>query len=408
MKNSEYKKSINDFLLRLFTILLMTVFLAILIVTISEIFFRINGHRPQPLALRGLSATVPDRWTDWAMRPNVQVGPDYIITNGQGLHHKEEVSIAKPEEVLRVAIVGTSVVWGPGQNFQDTIPKAAEIELNSYGCNAQVINFGSMGFNLINISALMQIRVHQFQPDVVVLVTDMQSITPRWPVPISGTGAETIVKLPWGEALYMKLSEYSAFLSYVSDTARVRSSLVKIFHLPLFHPEVPVIKNMANLKPSEAGSPITEPNKNDNKKLIESYELIRTKELGAVLSAIFSFYQELKQPLYVMTPYGPFFKSSDSELDGFSLNMIAEESNIYGSKRTALEKVVNISTKVISEKTEKYNVSLINMDEASRLSDGLKNKDFSSDGIHFSSEGNRNVGKIIAKRLFKDGFCRAK
>ena len=31
--------------------------------------------------------------------------------------------------------------------------------------------------------------------------------------------------------------------------------------------------------------------------------------------------------------------------------------------------------------------------------------DFSTDGIHFSAQGYRNVGALIADRLMKDGLC---
>ena len=78
-------------------------------------------------------------------------------------------------------MLGSSVVYGLDTSFADTIPGAVERELAAGGHRAEVLNFGTHGFTIVNVSALLQAYVHQFQPDVVVVVVDVQVGLPRWP-----------------------------------------------------------------------------------------------------------------------------------------------------------------------------------------------------------------------------------
>ena len=445
------------------TLTLGALLLLLIIGGIFEAGLRLGGHQPIPLATRGLSATVADRWTEWAMRPSVSSGPEYVWTNAYGLHEDREIALTKPNDVIRVAVVGSSVVWGPGHNFPNTIPRAAEIKLKGEGCAAEVINFGNMGFNGVNISSLMQVRVHQFNPDVVVLVADLQVVSPQWPPPqpISAMPEHNaIVKLSWYKALFVRASEDSALLSLLYSKPKVREFLERNLHLRIQQPtiETPVrtepkapvsgltevldksdgvtvasvgdsgqesnVKVEANVapkvnlyKPSGVASKDDELltgsrgeagldtfNKNKNDEIMQS-ENDRSKELGAIIAAISSFYSRLEVPLYLMTPYGPYFNFTDEELKTFSLNMLADEARLYGSMREALARQVVLATTVLSEVGSEHGALVIDMLEASRTSDGFKNKDFSTDAIHFSAQGNRNVGEIIANRLLRDGVC---
>jgi len=446
---------------RLVTLLIGALLVLLIVGGISETVLRLAGHQPIPLATRGLSATVADRWTEWAMRPSVSSGPEYVWTNAYGLHEDREITLTKPDDVIRVAIVGSSVVWGPGHNFPNTIPRAAEIKLKKEGCAAEVINFGSMGFNGVNISSLMQVRVHQFNPDAVVLVADLQVVSPQWPMPqpISGMPEHNaIVKLSWHQAWFVRASEHSALLSLLYSKPKARAFLERSLHLRIDQPAVqapvlteskaqfpdPVevlnqpdsvtvdsvsdsgqesnVKAEANVTPKVDHSKLSAAAGKDDEALTDSLvqagfdtfkkndEIIRSenyraKELGAIIAAISSFYSRLEIPLYLMTPYGPYFKFTDEELKTFSVHMLADQARLYGSMREALSKQVVLATTVLSEVGSEQGALIIDMLEASRVSDGLKNKDFSTDAIHFSAQGNRNVGEIIANRLLSDGVC---
>jgi hypothetical protein len=440
---------------------LSVICLLIIISGAFEVALRFAKHQPIPIATRGLSATVADSWTDWAMRPSVSSGPEYVWTNAYGLHEDREIALSKPNDVIRVAVVGSSVVWGPGHNFPNTIPRAAEIKLKEEGCAAEVINFGNMGFNGVNISSLMQVRVHQFNPDVVVLVADLQVVSPQWPAPqpISAMPEHNaIVKLPWYKALFVRASEHSALLSLLYSKPLTREFLERNLHLRIEQPaiEAPVsaepkvsdavltevLDNSDTVTVASVGDPEQDSNVNvevnlapkanfykpsgvvgeddespagfrgeagldpfhKNNEVMQS-ENDRSKELGAIIAAISSFYSRLEVPLYLMTPYGPYFNFTDDELKTFSLNMLADEARLYGSMREALARQVVLATTVLSEVGSEHGASVIDMLEASRTSDGFKNKDFSNDAIHFSAQGNRNVGEIIANRLLRDGVC---
>ena len=56
--------------------------------------------------------------------------------------------------------------------FADTIPAATQRELLLAGQRAEVLNFGTQRFTIVHLSAQLQAYVHQFQPDVVVVVLD--------------------------------------------------------------------------------------------------------------------------------------------------------------------------------------------------------------------------------------------
>ena len=97
------------------------------------------------------------------------------------MHAPRSYALARPPETLRVAVLGSSVVYGMAMGFADTIPAVVERELQAAGHRAEVLNFGTHGFTIVNLSALLQAYVHQFQPDVVVVVVDLQVGLPHWP-----------------------------------------------------------------------------------------------------------------------------------------------------------------------------------------------------------------------------------
>ena len=95
--------SLCDLIFKVIGILIKTIFILVLIGIVFEVILRINGVLPKPLVTRGLSATVPDFWTQWAMRPSVKKGPEYVWTNSYGLHEDRETKLVKENcSVLQV------------------------------------------------------------------------------------------------------------------------------------------------------------------------------------------------------------------------------------------------------------------------------------------------------------------
>jgi len=135
------------------------------------------------LALRAAGATpggggnpshiAPDGWTGFRLRPRVS-GSQALVTNDLGMHAPRTYTLEPPPESLRIAVLGSSVVYGLGTRFTETIPGALERELQLAGQRAEVLNFGTHAFTIVNVSALLQAYVHQFEPDVVVVVVDLQ------------------------------------------------------------------------------------------------------------------------------------------------------------------------------------------------------------------------------------------
>ena len=136
-----------------------------------ELGLRAAGAGPRAAA--ELSHVVPDGWTGFRLRPGVS-GEEAFVTNDLGMHAPRSYTLARPPESLRVAVLGSSVVYGMAMGFADTIPAVVERELQAAGHRAEVLNFGTHAFTIVNLSALLQAYVHQFQPDVVVVVVDLQ------------------------------------------------------------------------------------------------------------------------------------------------------------------------------------------------------------------------------------------
>ena len=144
----------------------------------AELGLRAAGVKPQPPA--ELSNVVPDAWSGFRLRPGVS-GEEPQVTNELGMHAPRSYAPAPPSGSLRVAVLGSSVVYGMNLAFADTIPAVIERELWAGGRSAEVLNFGTHAYSIVNVSALLQTYVHQLQPDVVVVVVDLQVGLPRWP-----------------------------------------------------------------------------------------------------------------------------------------------------------------------------------------------------------------------------------
>ncbi len=132
-------------------------------------------------------------------------------------------------------MLGSSVVYGLGVTFAQTIPGAIERELEAGGHPAEVLNFGTHAFSIVNLSALLQAYVHQFHPQVVVVVVDLQVGLPRWPSvhPASAGREAGIGELNWWETLLERGSPKSALLAAFQDPRPARRWIRRTTGLPL-------------------------------------------------------------------------------------------------------------------------------------------------------------------------------
>jgi hypothetical protein len=95
-----------------------------------ELGLRAAGAGPRAAAEQ--SHIVPDAWTGFRLRPGVS-GAEASTTNDLGMHAPRSYTVAPPPGSLRVAVLGSSVVYGLATGFADTIPGVVERELQAAG-----------------------------------------------------------------------------------------------------------------------------------------------------------------------------------------------------------------------------------------------------------------------------------
>jgi len=369
----------------------------------SELALRVAGVGPRPAAL--LSEIVPDGWTGFRLRPGVG-GPEAFVTNDLGMHAPRTYTLTPPPASLRVAVLGSSVVYGMGAALADTIPGVVERELQVAGRRAEVLNFGTHQYTVVNVSAQLQAYVHQFEPDVVVVVIDLQVGHGRWPnVRRPAAEEEEIEKPGWWETLLRRGARKSALIALLNDPRDARRWVRRATGLPLQDRPRPASRpsrkartRPARPAPLPAGRPTAGPPEERH-----AYEERRERELAAPLAAMAAFCAEQSMALYLVTPYGPYFDLTEDELAAMSVHHLLEEAaRVHGGERDALGAEVELITRVARRVAAQGPARVIDMLEASRRSSLRTSPDFTKDGVHLSPAGNATLGKLIAERILRD------
>jgi hypothetical protein len=378
---------------------------AVLAVVIGAAELGLRAAGVTPGVASELSNVVPDGWTGFRLRPGV-TGPEAFATNDLGMHAPRSYALARPPGALRVAMLGSSVVYGLAASFADTIPGVVERELQAAGHRAEVLNFGTHNFSIVNLSAQLQAYVHQFQPDVVVVVVDLQVGLPAWPNVHAGAAPpdEGIAKLTRWEALVKRGSAKSALFTLLDDPRPARRWIRRATGLPL-QPRSPGAPRHrpgagtpAPIAPPAGGPTASSPAG------IRAYEERRERELAAPLAAMAAFSAEKSIALYFVTPYGPYFDFTDDEWAHMSAHHFLEAAaGVHGSERAALGAEVELITRVVRRVAERGSAQVIDMLEASRRSSIRSSPDFTRDAVHLSPTGNAALGKLIATRIIQGG-----
>jgi lysophospholipase L1-like esterase len=368
------------------------------------------------LGLRALGATpgragaashiVPDGWTGFRLRPGVS-GSQAVATNDLGMHAPRSYTLEPPPESLRVAVLGSSVVYGLGTRFTETIPGALERELQLAGQRAEVLNFGTHAFTIVNMSALLQAYVHQFKPDVAVVVVDLQVGVPDWPDVRPGAESPegAIERLGWWAALLKRGTEKSALLALFDDPRSARVWMRRATGLPLRPPSrpspPPQLQRSSPLPaPAAPAARGTAPGPPED---VRAYEKRRERDLAAPLAAMAAFAAEKSITLYFVTPYGPYFDFTDDELAHMAVHGFLEEAaRVHGSEGAALGPEVELITRTIRRVAAHGSAHVIDMLEASRGASLRTSSHFARDGVHLTPAGNLAVARLIASRLVSD------
>ena len=138
---------------------------------IAEVALRVSGFSY-------FNTYVADQDVGYSLRPGAEgwwkkEGLTYVKINSQGFHDREH-TLAKPPGTLRIAVVGdsfTEALQVPLENAFWSVmePKLQEC-LQRASSKVEVLSFGVGGFSTAQELVLLQKRVWQFSPDVVVLL----------------------------------------------------------------------------------------------------------------------------------------------------------------------------------------------------------------------------------------------
>jgi len=113
----------------------------------------------------------------YGFRPNFHgfVAESEFKINSIGMRDYEYAE-AKPEGVLRIAVLGDSVAAGLGVGMDETFPKQLEKLFREKGTKCEVMNFGVNGYNLSQEVASFKKKALRFYPDIAVLCFNINDI----------------------------------------------------------------------------------------------------------------------------------------------------------------------------------------------------------------------------------------
>jgi hypothetical protein len=125
-----------------------------------------------PLGLSGLIEPSSDPEIVYQLKSNLDTyfKMARFKTNSKGLRDKE-YSIAKPENTIRVAVVGDSLTMPAGVNIEDAYHSILEEDFNK-SCpkkNFEFINFAVGGYYLSQYWAVIRKRVMDWDPDMILI-----------------------------------------------------------------------------------------------------------------------------------------------------------------------------------------------------------------------------------------------
>jgi hypothetical protein len=125
----------------------------------------------RPIGLSGLIRRADNPEIIFELRPNLNAMFKLaeVKTNSQGLRDKE-YSKSKPSGTFRIAFVGDSFTMPSGVKLEDAFHTIIEKRLNSLGTRKfEAINFGVPGYTLRQYAAVLENKVPEYNPDLVII-----------------------------------------------------------------------------------------------------------------------------------------------------------------------------------------------------------------------------------------------
>jgi lysophospholipase L1-like esterase len=120
----------------------------------------------------------------FTFQPNLTWEHDHITTNSFGLVGRE-ISLRKPPNTRRLAIVGASLTAGQGVPYKQAYPALLEDRLNAEKPDGpderfEVLNFSTISYTLPQIVDTAIEEVPRFDPDVYLLDLNELAISTEW------------------------------------------------------------------------------------------------------------------------------------------------------------------------------------------------------------------------------------
>lgn len=146
---------------------------SLLILGVLEIAARLVGNKFRgpiiPLSLKTHRPSA-DPLLGYELIPGSRSFEDKVWyrINRQGVRDGREFAIPKPAGTYRIAALGDSFTFGMAVEEKDTWPRRLEAELARRQA-VEVINFGVMGYDTTQESRLLETKVPEFQPDLIII-----------------------------------------------------------------------------------------------------------------------------------------------------------------------------------------------------------------------------------------------
>lgn len=148
----------------------LTVFLTLLLLEIGVRLFWRNLQDPIiPLSLKTHRLSGNPK-LGYELIPNSSAFEDgeWYRINGDGIRDKKYPQ-QKQQGIFRIAAVGDSLTFGMGVESDNTWPKQLEAALRRMSIQAEVINFGVMGYDTTQMAELIESKILTFSPDMIII-----------------------------------------------------------------------------------------------------------------------------------------------------------------------------------------------------------------------------------------------
>lgn len=162
-------------------------------------------------------------------RPGVRarlMGVDVAI-NAAGLRERE-ITRSKPDNVVRIAVIGDSVTFGWGVAVEQTYPRQLEGLLNARrplgaGVAFEVLNFGVGNYGISDVAAMLEHKAVAYEPDLILYGAFINDAEPATTIAEDSLLRHSLFAVwLWGrcDALWRQLGWRADFRTYYNELYR--------------------------------------------------------------------------------------------------------------------------------------------------------------------------------------------